>query len=448
MKKVCVIGLGYIGLPTALLAARAGLRVIGIDTDIQKIKELNNCQVAGHEPEIIEQLHEVCGTPYFKATTVYEPADYFVIAVPTPITEKQKADMSHVTDAAMALACVIKKGDTVILESTVPVGATQACAQVIEHESGLKAGKDFSVAHCPERVLPGNIFKELKVNDRVIGGIDQSSVQKASEFYKYFVSGDLYLTDVATAEMVKLIENSYRDVNIAFAQQVAGMAESVGLNPFEVIELANKHPRVSILKPSCGVGGHCIAVDPYFLIESFPQDSGLLQTAREVNNDRSVRVLESIKQTVAITNQILGRLSRVCVLGLTYKPNVDDLRESPALWITRQLAQEQNLELTVCDPHVRKDRLTDVLKDKMVGLIDGAQQADIIICLVGHAQFKLLDKKIVQEKRVVDVCGLFFEGRKESKEQEQFFWPASSSPKTATMGIAFGLNSISKEDQA
>jgi UDP-N-acetyl-D-mannosaminuronic acid dehydrogenase len=450
MKKVCIIGLGYIGLPTAILAARAGLKVTGVDIDAQRVKELNECSFSQGEAEVLENLRQVCGAQNFYATTEYEPADYFVVAVPTPITKDKKADLSHVSTVASNIADVIKKGDTVILESTVPVGATQSFAQVIEVESGLKAGHDFYVAHCPERVLPGNILQELKVNDRVIGGIDPCSVQKAAEFYKYFVSGDLYLTDAATAEMVKLIENSSRDVNIAFAQQVAEMAAQEGLDPFEVIELANKHPRVSLLKPSCGTGGHCIAVDPWFLIQSFPENTELLKTARKVNENRSVQVLASIKNAIADWKKKHQKECTVLLLGLAYKPDVDDFRESRALAIAHQLIQDDTVSFVIAEPHFIKEKIDKTVQEKMVPLSAGIEAADIVIALVGHTAFKIIDKSILKEKTVLDFCGLFFEPQKESVEQEQFFWPASTSghaQRVVHMGGAKAKSSIKEEQR-
>lgn len=427
MKKVCVVGLGYVGLPTAILAAQGGLYVVGVDSDKEKVEKIKKCLPVIEEPEILEKLHAVIDTPHFKVTTEFEQADYFVVAVPTPFKENKQADLSYVSSVAMSIADVIKKGDTIILESTIPVGATRSFAYVIEHETGLKVGKDFYVAHCPERVLPGNIFQELKVNDRIIGGIDTTSVQKAAEFYKYFVSGDLYLTDAATAEMSKLIENSHRDVNIAFAHQVAAMAEKEGLNPYEVIELANKHPRVSILNPTCGVGGHCVAVDPYFLISSFKQESTLLQEARAINNARPEQVLKRVKAEAAVWKKEHNKPCKVLTLGITYKPDVDDLRGSPARHIAIEISKDESIELFVCDPHITKERLGHHLQDKMISLQEGIESADIIVCLVSHSQFKVLDKKVLTKKRVLDYCGLLHINRKESREQEQFFWPASES---------------------
>lgn len=424
MKKVCIVGLGYVGLPTALLAARAGLKVVGIDTDQTRVDLINTCSLSFEEPEVLENLHEVCGAQNFYATTVYEQADYFLISVPV-ILKEDSFDISALTDAAICIAEVIKKGDTVILESTVPVGTTQSLAGVIAQESGLQPGQDFFIAYCSERILPGNIFQELKVNERIIGGFDQNSTQKAAEFYKYFVSSDLYLTDSETAEMVKLVETSFHNVNNAFTQEITSIAQRAGLNPYEVIELANKHPRVSIVPPSCGVGGHSLPVDPCFLIQSYPEKSTLLQAAYIINQQTFEHVLQAIIEAIATAKQHTKKQCTVLLLGLTYKPDVYDLKESSALLIAQKLAT-QSINLLLCDPHVSKNRLEEPLKDKMVSLFGGIDQADIIVGLVAHTQFKTIDKRLLNYKKVLDFCGIFFEPKQESIEQEQFFWPANA----------------------
>ncbi|MCF7900126.1 nucleotide sugar dehydrogenase [Candidatus Babeliales bacterium] len=427
MKKVCVIGLGYVGLPTAILAAQAGLSVVGVDSNKDRVDKIKQCLPVIEEPEILEKLHTVIDTPHFKVTTDYEAADYFVVAVPTPFKDNKRADLSYISSAAMSIAHVIQKGNTVILESTVPVGATRSFAFVLEHETGLKSGKDFYVAHCPERVLPGNIFHELKVNDRIIGGIDPISVQKAAEFYKYFVSGDLYLTDASTAEMAKLIENSYSDVKSAFAHQVAEMAKKEGLNPYEVIELANKHPHVSILNPTCGVDDVSVAADSNFLITSFKEETTLLQAARNINNARPQYIFSEVKAEIEAWKKVHNKKCKVIALGISYKPDVNDINESPAQYIALELSKETEIDFLVCDPHITSEQWNHQLKSKMVLLKEGIETADIIVCLVAHSQFKLIDKKYFAKKRVLDYCGLFHSNRKESREQEQFFWPASES---------------------
>ncbi len=425
MKKVCVVGMGYIGLPTAILAAQSGFMVVGIDVDVKKIKSINSMKSPIEEPGIEKRLIHVVSSGHLKAQDYYESADYYIIAVPTPFTSDKKADLSYVFDAARSVAKVLKKGDTVILESTVPVKTTKILAELLGQESKLQFGADFFVAHCPERVLPGNIFHELQVNDRIIGGIDRGSTHHVATFYKNFVSGDLYLTSAEAAEMIKLVENAYRDVNIAISHQVASMAHEMALDPYEIIELANKHPRVQLLKPTCGVGGHCLAVDPWFLIESFPQHTGLLKAARNVNDARPFELVDRIEKKVKDWKSLHEKDScSVLILGLTYKANVDDIRESPALTIAKELVSKKDFDLLICDPHVESSRIDSVLANCKIALAEGLEKADIIVSLVAHDEFKGIDKKIITHKKVLDFCGVFHLGRKHSCNQEQFFWPA------------------------
>ncbi|MDR3551146.1 MAG: UDP-N-acetyl-D-mannosamine dehydrogenase [Candidatus Babeliales bacterium] len=427
MKKICMIGLGYIGLPTAIVAAENSFDVMGFDVDSDRVKKINAGDPVIHEPEVFEKLQLALGSGNFKASTTLCAADFFVIAVPTPFKDNKLADLSHVYDAGQQVARVLKKGNVVILESTIPVGTTAAFAKFLEEKTHMKAGTDFYVAHCPERVLPGKIFQELIQNDRIIGGINQESVEQAKEMYKAFVKGHLYLTDATTAEMVKLVENSSRDVQIAFANQVASMAYSVGLNPYEVIELSNKHPRVNILNPGCGVGGHCIAVDPWFLVESFPHHSQLLKAARIVNDSKPLQVINCVQSAVAEWQKNNEeKRAKVAVFGLTYKPDVDDLRESPALLIAKQLRGYKHIDLLVCEPHVNKNKLADTFGDTLVNATQALEQADIVLFLVGHTRFKALDNKQIQSKKVLDFCGLLYQPQKETTEQEHMFWPAQS----------------------
>lgn len=426
MKKVAVLGLGYIGLPTSIVMAEAGLEVVGFDIDKKRIEAISAGDPVIQEPEIFEKLHLVLGAGTFRVSTDLEKADYFVIAVPTPFKENKNADLSYVFAAADSIAQVLSQGNVVLLESTVPVGATDQLASYLEEKTGLVAGVDFFVAHCPERVLPGKIFEELISNARIIGGINEESVQKARELYATFVEGDLYLSDAKTAEMVKLVENSSRDVQIAFAHQVASMAYSVGLDPYKVIELANKHPRVNILQPSCGVGGHCIAVDPWFLVETFPQDSLLLKTARQVNDAKPHEIIAYIKKIVAEWQSKNTKKCTVLTLGLTYKPNVDDLRESPALEIANILAKDSELELLVSEPHIKKEKLEQMFEHRVVSLQEGISRADVVVYLVGHKRFKAIDEKRLVGKKILDFCGIRHEMEKQEKDADYLFLPASS----------------------
>lgn len=421
MKKVCVIGLGYIGLPTAVIAAEHGFDVVGFDKDQTRVARINACDPVIQEPEIFEKLQNVLTLGRFRATTDCVAADYFIIAVPTPFKEEhkeKKADLCYVWSAVESIAAVLKKNDTVILESTVPVGTTNVIATFLEEKTGLKAGVDFYCAHCPERVLPGKIVYELTHNPRIIGGINQASLEYTKEFYKKFVTAQLYLTNATAAEMIKLVENSYRDVQIAFANQVAAMATSIELDPYEVIELANKHPRVNILKPRCGVGGHCIAVDPWFLIETFPQHTELLRAARTIN-DQKPRTI--VKQIANYKNK------KILVLGVTFKPDVDDLRESPALFIAQELIKNSNNTIKVCEPHSTPEILAQHTIPESISFFDGLLWADIVICLVDHTVFKLQRDMLLEHAQVLDFCGLLHQERSTIGAQEQLFWPAQQS---------------------
>ncbi len=427
MKKVCVVGLGYIGLPTAIVAAESGYNVVGFDIDEQRVLEINSGNPIIHEPEAYEKLQYVLGTHNFKATTDIESSDFYIVAVPTPITPEKTADLSYVYAAVDSIISVLKKDDVVILESTIPVGATEKIAEYITKKTGFVCGVDFYIAHCPERVLPGHIFYELVANDRIIGGVNQESVEKAKEFYKPFVSGRLYLTNATAAEMVKLVENSSRDVELAFAHQVASMAYAKGLDPYEIIALANKHPRVNILRPTCGVGGHCIAVDPWFLIESFPEYSQLLQTARRVNDQKPQEVIACVLHEVHEWRKHNNGVCKLLLLGTSYKPNVEDIRESPALYIAQQLVSNPMMHTMVCDPHVEAVAMQEFFGDRVVSSLEGIQQADIIVFLVAHDRFKVIDRKLLMYKKVIDYCGVFQNHAIRSETStEEMFWPARS----------------------
>lgn len=418
MKRVSVLGLGYIGLPTAIIAAQSGYEVSGFDIDQEKIKKINAGDSLIFEPEIADHLWKVLKNQSFKASTDLHYADCFIIAVPTPFKENKTADLSSVFSAAEFIAKRLRPGNLVILESTVPVGTTEKLAGLLEETSGLRVGMDFFIAFCPERVLPGKIFKELVSNDRVIGGICQRSCELASSFYSKFVKGFLHVTDDKTAEMVKLIENSARDVQIAFANQVAGMCEQAGLDPYQVIDLANKHPRIKILSPSCGVGGHCIAVDPWFLIETFPQSTALLKTARLVNDSKPHKVVEQIHDKVHELKGLGELRPRILLLGATYKPDVNDIRESPALKIMQELCINQHLfELCVYDPYVSSHLFAQYGVTSPTDLWKGLNWADIVVILVKHRQFYLLREDVFGGKAVIDTCGLLNDIRNKQAQE-------------------------------
>ena len=408
MKKVCVLGLGYIGLPTSIILAENGFDVTGFDIDEKKVQQIHSGDPVIEEPEIYEKLQLVLKYGTFKASTTICKADYFVIAVPTPFKSNKLSDLSYVYSAAKFITQMLQKGNTILLESTIPVGATAKIAQYVESKTTLKAGKDFYIAHCPERVLPGKIFKELVENDRVIGGINTESAYQASLLYNTFVTGTIHITDDKTAEMVKLIENSSRDAQIAFAHQIASMAETQGINPYEVIELANQHPRVNILKPTCGVGGHCIAIDPWFLVESFPNNCNLIKSVRNVNDDRPNQVINIIESHTKKWNAVNKKKCTVLLLGLTYKPDVDDLRESPALHIANQMMQNKDIILLIAEPNIKQEKYIDLFGKYITSVDQGIKKADIIVYLVAHKRFKVIDKKLLKHKLILDFCGITY----------------------------------------
>lgn len=410
MKRISVVGLGYIGLPTAIQAAIGGFSVFGFDIDQEKVKNINAGNPTISEPELIERLWKTLKSGNFKAFTDLQYADCFIIAVPTPLKDNNVAELRYVFHAAESIAKRLMPGNLVILESTVPVGTTEKLAIFLEENSGLKIGIDFFVAYCPERVLPGRIFKEIVENDRVVGGICQRSGQLAHQFYSKFVKGFIHITDDKTAEMVKLVENTSRDVQIAFANQVAAMCQKTGIDPYYLIDLANKHPRVKVLTPTCGVGGHCIAIDPWFLIEQFPDDSDLLRTARKINDAKPYQIVQRVINKIGELKALGIEKPKIFALGLTFKPDVDDLRESPALTIVQTLAQKSDIcSLTVYDYNVSKATTTALSLIQTDDLWQGFSWADIILILVKHKKFTLLYEEAFGNKVVIDVCGLLHE---------------------------------------
>ncbi len=407
MKRISVVGLGYIGLPTAIVAAQAGYEVFGFDANQDKIDKINTGDSTIFEPEISDRLWNVLSKATFKAYKDLQYADCFVIAVPTPFNADKTADLSFVFNASAVVAQRIMRGNLVVLESTVPVGTTERVAAKIEEISGLRVGVDFFVAYCPERVLPGQIFKELVDNDRVLGGTCQKSCELARLFYGKFVKGFLHITDDKTAEMVKLIENSSRDVQIAFANQVAAMSVAAGIDPFQVIELANRHPRVKILSPGCGVGGHCIAVDPYFLTEQFPEDSRLLQAARVVNENKPQQVIEKVLEKVEELKDLGIIRPNVLALGLTFKADVDDIRESPALKIALCLnGFSKDFDFHAYDHNVSKDTSQRLGFEFIHDLWKSIKLADIVVILVKHKEFYFIREEVFENKVLLDPCGL------------------------------------------
>lgn len=398
-KKICVLGLGYIGLPTASTFATHGLQVVGVDINPQVISRLNNGELHIYEPGLrtLVQAALLSGNLVIKGEP--EPADAFIIAVPTPFQENKKADLSYVISAVESIVPHLRSGSLVVLESTSPPRTTVDVVLPILEQSGLKAGVDFGLAYTPERVLPGQILRELIENARVIGGIDRASAEAGQDLYAVFVRGEIILTDATTAEMVKLMENTYRDVNIAIANEFARLADHFGVNIWEAILLANRHPRVRILNPGPGVGGHCISVDPWFLVEAAPEISPLIRTARQVNDGQPRFVANTLQR---ITGSLSG--CKISALGLAYKPDVDDLRESPAIEICHLLAQ-QGAQVTAYEPY-KPDFIQDGFRT-VTTLPAALEGADVLLLLVGHTALRNLQPQVVAQltpARVVVDC--------------------------------------------
>jgi len=397
--KVVTIGLGYIGLPTSALIANNNISVHGVDINQKVIDTINAGKIHIVEPSLDEAVEKAVKAGFLKADTKPVAADTYLIVVPTPFKAKNEPDISFVQAATKSILSLLKEGDLYIIESTSPIGTTEKMMHYIYSERPELKDK-LHIAYCPERVLPGNVMYELVHNDRVIGGINEAATKKAVVFYSQFVKGELHETNARTAEMCKLTENSSRDVQIAFANELSLICAKADINVWELIKLANKHPRVNILQPGCGVGGHCIAVDPYFIVADYPMESKIIASAREINNYKSFWCAEQVK-TAKLEFQIKeGRKASVAIMGLAFKPNIDDLRESPAKYIAQRVMQDANdeeyyiVEPNIDDHHVFK------LSDYRVA----AQKADIIVFLVAHNEFKSLN--IANEKVVLDFCGV------------------------------------------
>lgn len=412
MAEVCVAGLGYIGLPTAAMLASRGHQVTGFDINAAAVASINAGHPHFHEPDLQMLLSAAISTGRLKAQTEPVQADYYIIAVPTPLVAGNKPDLSYVEAACDAIAPYLRPGSTVILESTSPVGTTERmCDRIaaarpdlsVPHYMDTSGEFDIHVCHCPERILPGQMLRELVSNDRIIGGVTDTCAQKGAALYETFVQSNLLVTDCRTAEFVKLIENAYRDVNIAFANELSLICEHLGIDVWQAIELANRHPRVKILQPGPGVGGHCIAIDPWFIIDSAPNLSCMIRSAREVNHRKPQWVIGKVRA-------LARRFKRpvVSFYGLTYKPDIDDLRESPALEIVRDLALDGSLKIMVCDPYVRSlpPSLKDLPNVRLVGADEARREADIVVFLVGHRQFRRLESNGFLNKVVVDTIGL------------------------------------------
>lgn len=396
---ICVLGLGYIGLPTASLLATKGFSVLGVDVDAGVVETIQRGDIHIKEPELDILVRSAVHSGNLRAATEPEPASVYIIAVPTPFTHGHEPDLAYVHAATEALAPHVRKGDLVVLESTSPVGTTHAVAErIAAARPELVDGEHLGVhvAHCPERVLPGQILRELIENDRIVGGVDRASSEAAARFYRRFVSGQVIETDARTAEMCKLVENSFRDVNVAFANELSMICHRLGINVWELIDLANRHPRVNILQPGAGVGGHCLAVDPWFVVSSSPDEAQLIRLGREVNEAK----------TRWVVDRVLDRSRRfrdpvVAVLGLAYKPDIDDLRESPALAIARALRVEVQGTVLACDPNLKHfDEF------ELHPLEECLRRADIVAVLVAHREFRSLDPELLKDRVIIDAAGV------------------------------------------
>ena len=412
--SVAFVGLGYIGLPTAVVMANSGVDVTGVDVNEANVERINRGEVTIVEPGLEEELKQAIESGNFRATTSQVHADTYIIAVPTPFTDNYDVDMRYIYSAAEAIAPQLKGDELVILESTSPPLTTKKMAKkILELRPDLVAdgaenpeGKPVVYfAHCPERILPGKAMEELRTNDRIIGGQTEEATKRATAVYATFCNAELLPTDDVTAEMAKLTENSFRDVNIAFANELSLIADNLDINVWELINLANHHPRVNILQPGPGVGGHCIAVDPWFIVSADPENSKLIRTARKVNDGKPKWVIEKVKEAISETNA-----SKVAVLGLAFKADIDDLRESPALYIAVDIAEElENIQFLVAEPNVEElpKRLKGFDNAELKDYNEAIDEADVILLLVDHKEFKTLDNAQFEGKVVVDTKGLW-----------------------------------------
>lgn len=394
------MGLGYIGLPTSIIAARHGIQVTGVDINPRVVDMTNRGQIHIVEPGLQELCQEVVQSGRLKASVVPVRSDAYFIVVPTPFKGNHEPDISYVEAATRAVIPFLKAGDLFVIESTSPVGTTNKMAQLIFEKRPDLKGQVY-IAYCPERVLPGNVIYELVHNDRVIGGIDEESTDKAIEFYSRFVKGTLHRTNAKTAEMCKLTENSSRDVQIAFANELSLICDKAGINVWELINLANRHPRVNILQPGSGVGGHCIAVDPYFITADFPLESQIIGKAREINNYKAFWCAEKTQRTMKEFELTHGREPVVVLMGLAFKPNIDDLRESPAKYIATKVMQaHSNGDFLIVEPNIAEHKVF-----KLTAYREAYEKADIVVFLVAHDDFKTLSWR--EDKVILDFCGIF-----------------------------------------
>ncbi len=396
VKKVCVIGLGYIGLPTASLLANRGYKVHGVDVVEETVNIINQGKIHIVEPDLDTFVQSAVNSGNLVASTKPDVADVFIVAVPTPFKDGHVPNVDYIISATKGIAPFVKEGNIVILESTSPVGTTDLMEQTLKDEGVDTTHIHF--AHCPERVLPGKIMHELVANDRIVGGTTTTATKLTADFYRNFVTGEVLETDARTAEMAKLTENSFRDVNIAFANELSMLADKFGIDVWELIDLANRHPRVNILQPGCGVGGHCIAVDPWFIVDAAKGDAKLIKMARETNDHKSQWVIEKVRNCALEFEKTHGKKAKVACMGLAFKPDIDDLRESPALYIARML-KVNNIDIIAVEPNIDSYDEFEIVEPK-----EAVAKADIVVFLVAHKEF--LDLEVNDGKEVLSFCKL------------------------------------------
>lgn len=393
--KLTTVGLGYIGLPTSIMFAKNNIKVVGVDVKPEVIESLNSGKIHIEEPGLQEALEEVIENGTFRASLTPEPADVFIIAVPTPNQDDEHKSMNpvHVINAVQTVLPHVEKGNVIILESTISPRTTEDIVKPLLEEAGFTIGKDVYLVHCPERVLPGQIMHELVHNNRIVGGVTSKCTEAGAMVYGIFVKGEIIRTDAKTAEMSKLMENTFRDVNIALANELTKVCNTLDINALDVIEMANKHPRVNLHTPGPGVGGHCLAVDPYFIISKAPENANLINLARKINTSMPEYVVENVNR---LMEQVNGEV--LTILGLAYKGNVDDIRESPAMEIYKMLCTQNKYEVRAFDPHVHRD----FVKKDLEGAVAGS---DLIVILTDHNEFKVIDSdklNLMKNKRIFD----------------------------------------------
>mgnify|MGYP001156508515 CR=1 FL=1 len=396
--KAVFMGLGYIGLPTAAIAASKGIHIVGVDINKIVVDTINKGEIHIVEPDLDKVVKSVVKSGFLRATTQPESADAFFVVVPTPFKQNHRADISYVESATKMIIPFLKEENLFVIESTSPVMTTEKMAELIFKERPELKDKIY-IAYCPERVLPGNVLYELENNDRVIGGLNLESSEKAIEFYSKFVKGKLHKTNARTAEMCKLTENSSRDAQIAFANELSMICDKAGINVWELIDLANKHPRVNILQPGCGVGGHCIAVDPWFIVSDYPEQAQIIKRARETNDYKADWCANQVIDNAASFSMKKNREPIIACMGLAFKPNIDDLRESPAKYITSRIISELSAEVLVVEPNIRTHKSFNI-----TNYIEAYDKADIVVWLVRHKEFLTLQKN--KNKIELDFCGI------------------------------------------